>query len=392
MVAPMAVPLKAMGPYKQCISFCSEARKNGHEVITFAARDAVWKDIDGIKNFTAKTPKLLGCIPEWCIEKIIKPFFLKSGSKWQKMNSFEHVLWSLGLIYPDYFFSDMQMCRDILNEEKPDFVLAGRYSVILAAKQMGIPVAVVIDKQGLSSFASSPEKSKRLRKKLNLRNYGNFESILDIIFISDLIFVPGIQAFSETGIPNASYIGPLKRTHPEMDTLQNNRTVILTYPGVSGIDQKRLIKLLNRSFEGSQYQVIFVTKEKHHIDSGCVKIVNKFNDAMLAQTKLFIHHGGQNSCWDSIFQGIASLIIPEGHFEREENAVRLCEAGTSLLWNQKESDDRFTKRIHQLMTDKQFELSAMKLRREFTKTGGWSQALTEMEQHLKERNIETRMA
>jgi len=369
MVAPMAVPLKAMGPYKQCVSFCSEAKKKGHEIITFAARDAVWKDIDGVKNFTAITPKLLGWIPEWCIEKIIKPLFLQTGSKWQKMKSFEQVLWSLGY-----------------------FVLAGRYSVILAAQQMGIPVAVVIDKQGLSSFAASPEKSKRLRKQLSLRGYGSFESILDIIFKSDLKFVPGIQTFSETGINNASYIGPLKRTHRKLDTIQKKRTVILAYPGVSGIDQQRLIKLLNRSFKDSEYQVLFVTKEKGLMDSGCVEIINKFNDEMLDRTKLFIHHGGQNSCWDSVFQGIASLIIPEGHFEREENAARLREAGASLLWNQKESDETFTKRIKELLTDNQYELSAEKLRNEFKTTGGWTQALSEMEQYLMERSNETRMA
>lgn len=378
-VAPMAVPLRAMGPYRQCLSICNEAKSRGHETISFSAKDAVWKNIDGIQNIRAKSPKLLGVIPRIIVRLIIKPLFLSKKNKWSKMNSFEQVQWSLGLSNKKYFFSDYNKSLTVIEKYKPDCIITGRFSVMLAAKKAGVPFVVVKTFNEVSANASNPELTLKTRKKIEKKGLGSFRSILDIALLSDLTFVPELKSMSKLKEEKAIYIGSLRRKKKIRTQKNQLRDTVLVYLGTSFMDKNRLMSLLEKSFKKSGLKVVVVDNSGMESNE-FVTVISKFSGhEIFSSLKLMIHHGGFNSCEDSIREGIPSLILPNDHFERQSNATKMELVGTASIWNEDLSDDLFFKKVYDLLNNSDYQLNAKKMQYEYNNSGGLSMMFDHLE-------------
>jgi hypothetical protein len=303
LVAPMAVPLRAMGPYTQCAELCRSALARGHEVIACAAEDEAWRDIPGVANLGAPLPRLLGWIPAPVVESIIKPLFLsgRRAARWTGMESFEQVQASLGLSAPSYFFRDMARVGEAIREARPDVAVMGRYSGILAARAAGLPQAIFMERPQSSKFASSPRATRRLRRLLRKRGFGDFRSILDIAGLADLVLVPNLRIFSDLGVERTAYVGPLRAVERAVGIAatagERIRDTVVAYVGVSGVDTDALAGMLDRHYRGSSMRVVLVRPGPAG-RRGIVESVPRFEKSeMLPRVVIMIHHGGRTPAW-----------------------------------------------------------------------------------------------
>jgi hypothetical protein len=375
--APMAVSLPARGPLSQFLSFLEAARARGHEVAACAARDAVWRDPPGVRTCPAPAPRLLGWIPAWSIAPIVRPLFLRgeAGARRTRMTSFEEVQARLGLASPGYFFEDMEAVTTAIAQCRPDVVVAGRFSALLAARRAGIPVVVFLDRPQTSAFASSPRLTRRLRARLVAGGLGDYASILDVAREADLLIVPGLKALSDLGDMRAEYVGPLTAPRAPAAVGSSARDTILCYPGVSSIDPDGFASLLASRWKRPGTRIVIVRPGREE-RRGIVELVERYQEEELFPRLLaMIHHGGQNSCWACLREGIPQLVIAGGHFEREANARMIEAAGAGLAWRPGQGEPALVDALERIIADPSFSSKAADMGRELARAGGLPRAL-----------------
>ncbi len=207
-----------------------------------------------------------------------------------RIRSFEQVVASLGLASPRYFYPDMGAVSSAIENFRPDALVAGRHSALLAGKSKRLPVVAVLDKPQLPSFASSPERTRRLRASLSRRGLGDFESILDIAYRADLIVVPNLREFSDIGLANAVYVGPLGAASSSGNAARRGAAVA--------------------------------------------------RDSIL--------------CYDCLLEGNPQIAVPREHFERASNARATEAAGAGLVWDPALGDDALCESVRRAISDPAF--------------------------------------
>lgn len=330
LLAPLAMPLKTMGPARRAVSLAQEAIGRGHELVVCMAEDGNLLPEalpQGARVFPAPCPSPLGLPPTLGrhIPQLLRALGLDRKARVQ---SFEQVLFIAGHLSRRFFARDVAALRRIINSFRPDVVLSEyRLQAIVAAQQEGVPVAGTHSFPGQASYASSPRLSKGVRAWLRDQGVGHFNSVLKLFEMLRPRFVassPELEPFEADVI----HVGPLTPLPQDMPTDQP-RNLVAAYMGNGGLTPQRLAPLLREAAAGTGREIYIAGGAPLEQDG--LHMAPRFDfSQLLPQAAVFLNHGGQNSVMDGLLAGAPQLVLPGKVFERDYNARSVERIGAGL--------------------------------------------------------------
>lgn len=331
LIAPMAAMAETSGPFSRASALCHKLIERGHEVAFCAAKDVNYRSIENINNYFAPIPSPMG-LPMFIGKNLFRTIQLLGIQQKMKVNSFEQVLYIMGIINKKHFANDVTCIRKAIQDFKPDAVYAEfRISAIVAAKLEHVKVATGYSYPAQNSFASSPEYARGVREFLKEHNLPKIESVLDIFHWANLKIVPSSYELEPIDDKNAVFTGPF--SIPNKRSTDSRRNKIIAYMGNGTITPKTVISELTKAFEKSNYQVYIATEQAEPCEKDNIIIGKRFNfNELMPEAAAFINHGGQNSIMTGLLYGTPQIVCAGNVFERRYNASSIVKlkAGVSL--------------------------------------------------------------
>ncbi len=333
LLAPLAMPLKTMGPARRAISLAQEAIRRRHELVVCMAEDGNLLPSSlpqGARVFPAPCPNPLG-LPPALGHQALRLLRSLGLDRKTRVTSFEQVLFMGGHLSRKFFARDVSALRRVIHSFRPDVVLAEyRVQAIVAAQQEGVPVAGTHSFPGQASFAATPRLSRGVRAWLRDAGVGNFGSVLKLFEMQRPRFVassPELEPF-DAEVIHVGPLGPLTPL-PEYSHSNKARNIVTAYMGNGGLVPERLIPLLREACAGTG-QEIYVAGGADHDQDG-LHVAPRFDfSQLLPRTAVFLNHGGQNSVMDGLLAGAPQLLLPGQVFERDYNARAVERIGAGL--------------------------------------------------------------
>jgi UDP:flavonoid glycosyltransferase YjiC (YdhE family) len=265
----------------------------------------------------------------------------------------DHYYAQLGLLDKSFTAAWIRNRIRMLETAKADLVISDMSPhTLIAAKVLGIPSVTIAqsclhpDGKPLYYWGTPPRNLPKVTPVMNdiLRSYGLPEiGRMEELHRGDLDISPSIPELDPFTGQSVSHAGPIgMNLHEDAElVLPGSRPSVLVYPGrmrdASGPAGLHLMEAVVRAFARKDVNVIAATSEALPKSllrscSGSIRIIPSFNEDMLGQFDLFIHHGGHGSCLSAIRSGVPSLIIPTQR-EREFNArqVQAIGAGDYMM-------------------------------------------------------------
>ncbi|MDD4141225.1 MAG: hypothetical protein PHR20_00290 [Bacteroidales bacterium] len=364
LIAPMAAVAETSGPFSRAAKLALECLKRGYEVAFCAAEDVNYKPIDGVSNFYAPVPSPLG-LP-MCLGKRMFRYAQKLGIQQRKtVHSYEEALNLVGAVSKRHFPKDVEAVREAIRHFNPDVVYAEfRIAAIVAARLENKPVITGFSYPVQTSYASSPQYSRYVRKYLKANNLPDVTSSLEIFDWADLKIVPSSYDLEPIKGENVVFTGPFVssvvaeryncadnaekgitatigehepvKAKDGQDRLKNtfgDKNKIVVYMGNGTITARRQLRKLTKAFSGTHYEIYLASQQLKEEIIGNIHVAHRFDFRKLfPETVAFINHGGQNSVMDGLLNGVPQIICPGRVFERKYNAasVERLKAGVVL--------------------------------------------------------------
>jgi UDP:flavonoid glycosyltransferase YjiC (YdhE family) len=257
----------------------------------------------------------------------------------------DHYYAQLGLLDKTFTETWIRNRIRMLEAAKVDLVISDMsLHTLIAAKVLGIPSISITQSclhpngKPLYYWGTPPGNLPQVKPVMNeiLRSYHLPEiDKMEDLHRGDMDIVPSIPELDPIYDQSVSYAGPISMNLYSAMALElpRSRPSILVYPGrmrdAAGPTGLHLMEAVVRAFARKDVTVVVATtdtlpKSVLRACSRNIRIIPYFNEAMLEQFDLFIHHGGHGSCLSAIIHGIPSLMIPT-QMEREFNARQLHE-------------------------------------------------------------------
>ena len=259
----------------------------------------------------------------------------------------DHYYAQMGLLDKTFTETWIRNRIQLLETIKADFVISDMSAhTLIAAKVLGIPSLSItqscLHPQGkpLHYWGTPPRNLPKVTPVMNeiLKSY-KLQTIerMEELHQGNVDIIPSIPELDPMNDSKARYAGPISmnlHSPYELD-LPLGQPSILVYPGrlqdSVGLTGLHLIEAVIHAFAQSNVTVVLATAETlpKALLRRCspnIRIIPSFNEAMLSQFDLFIHHGGHGSCLASIVHGVPTLIVPT-QMEREFNARQIYELG-----------------------------------------------------------------
>ncbi|MEJ6952275.1 glycosyltransferase, partial [Natronospora cellulosivora (SeqCode)] len=353
LIAPMAVPVEARGPFSRAKKIANESIYRGHQVAFCAARDINYFPLKNVKNYFAPLPSFFG-LPNYLSEILICLVKKLGIQKRKKINSYEEVMHIFGIISKKHFQEDVKYIRKAIKDFKPDIVYAEfRIAAIVAAKLENKKVATSFSYPVQKEYASSPKYSNSVNDFLQEMNLPKLESTLDIFKWANLKIIPSSYDLEPVESENVIFAGALNTYNIKSDSLNfERRNKIIVYMGNGAISPKKQIKEMKRGFINSQYDIYIASSQIKSIKEKNIIVKDRFNfEKLLPEAIAFINHGGQNSIMDGLAYGAPQIICPGNVFERRYNAISIDRLEAGKLISEKDfKADKLKKIINDCKT------------------------------------------
>lgn len=259
----------------------------------------------------------------------------------------DHYFAQLGLLDEHFVESWIKHRIKMLKDITPNLVFADMSPhTIIAARYLGIPSLSLTQScfhpNGQSFYIPNeiprniPKVSpivNRVLQRLGLPDIQRMEELNQ----GDIDFVAGFPEFDPINSKKVKYVGHIEYDLPPNVRLQlkNINSYILVYPGrlQDGLGESglRILNIIKNAFSGTDQNIVVASNEaipeawKRDLSKN-ITLISHFNNEILENAQLFIHHGGHGSCLSAIKVGIPSLIIPT-HSERLFNAKKIHQLG-----------------------------------------------------------------
>lgn len=339
LIAPMAALAEMKGPIRRARALAIEAKKRGHDIAFCAATDPNYLPVEEIKNYPAPLPSPFG-LPLFIGKRVFKIAQILGIQQRKRVRSFEEVLHIVGAIDRKFFPKDVYCLRKAIREFRPDVVYSEfRISAIIAAEMEDVNIVTSYSFPIQKTYTCNPEYAGGVKEFLRRNNLPEIESVLDIFDWADLKIVPSSYELEPIDDKKVVYVGPfvVPQKTGKKSIRGGSERVIIAYMGSGTITPKRLVKVLTKTFGGTDFNVYISTR-----------IITPSVRGIMPRATAFINHGGQNSVMTGLIYGTPQIICPGNVFERRYNAcsVERLKAGVSI-----ETDDFTPERIRQLIQE-----------------------------------------
>ena len=317
------------GPWSRAKRVAHAFRDGGHEV-TLA-----WGDDGNCANPVAPTleipvPSPLG-LPD-AIARHTFPLASRLGLMGRKpVRSFEEVLWLTGALNERYTRAAVEVLRTHMRAARPDVVYSEfNLAAIIAARAEGIPCVGSGSQPTTASYASNPRKSAGIRRLLREMGMPAPASSLSILEGMGRRFIPSCPTLEPRAGERAVYCGFLD----EPPALTGRpRDCALVYLGAGSVPAGVAVRAGRELADtlGCDVYVAGVPEAVHAVGDHEVACAPRFDFAeFLPRTRVFVHHGGQNSVMDALSYAVPQVLVPGRIFERRFNAEAVENARCGL--------------------------------------------------------------
>ncbi len=337
----MAAMAETAGPSSRVRILAEGFKAAGFEIATCMAEDVNYRKIEGVRNFFLDVPMPLG-LPRPIATKMF-PVAQKLGVTSKKtVNSFDRVLHFTGNLDYKYLRKSVESVRRAICELKPDIVYS-EFSVsgMIAAKREGVPLFTTVSYPTQHSYAHDASLAGGLNKLLAELEFPQVVSALQLFDFAEKKFCPSIYELEPIDDPSVFFCGSLKKAPASQASCEKASRKILAYMGNGTVPAKATLKVLEKAFGGSGYDVYLASTYLTPGDYGGVHAAPRWDfGKLLPEAALFINHGGQNSVMDGLVHGVPQIMVPGKVFERKYNAksVEACGAGKVLTLSEFEPE------------------------------------------------------
>ena len=342
------------GPWSRAQHVARAFQDVGHEV-TLA-----WGDDGNCADPIAPTleipvPSPLG-LPE-AIARHTFPLASRLGLMGRKpVRSFEEVLWLTGALDERY----TRAAVDTLRAE-------------------GIPCVGSGSQPTTAAYASNPRKSAGIRRLLRQMGMPAPASSLTVLEGMRCRFIPSCPTLEPRAGERAVYCGFLDEPPALTPTPRDCALVYLGAGSVPAGVAVRAGRELARAL-GCDVYVAGVPEALHAVGGHEVACAPRFDfSELLPRSRVFVHHGGQNSMMDALSHEVPQLIVPGRVFERQFNAeaVESARCGLTVHASQPTLIARAARR---LVDEPALASGIWGLREELSSLGGTKRIVREVEE------------
>ena len=307
------------GPWSRVQRVARAFQDAGHEV-TLA-----WGDDGNCADPIAPTleipvPSPLG-LPD-AIARHTFPLASRLGLMGRKpVHSFEEVLWLTGALDERYTRAAIDALRAHMRAIRPDIVYSEfNLAAVIAARAEGIPCVGSASQPTTAAYASNPRKSAGIRRLLREMGMPAPASSLTIFEGMRRRFIPSCPPLEPRAGERAVYCGFLDES-PALTATP--RDCALVYLGAGSIPAGVAIRAGRELADalGCDVYVAGVPEAVRISGGHTVVCAPRFDFAeLLPRTRVFVHHGGQNSVMDALSYAVPQVLVPGRVFERQFNA------------------------------------------------------------------------
>lgn len=317
------------GPWSRAKRVAHAFRDGGHEVTLAWGDDGNCSD-PGSPSLEIPVPSPLG-LPE-AIARHTFPLASRLGLMGRKpVHSFEEVLWLTGALDERYTRAAINTLRAHMRAARPDVVYS-EFSLVavIAARAEGIPCVGSGSQPTTATYASNPRKSAGFRRLLREMGMPAPASSLDVLEGMGRRFIPSCPTLEPRAGERAVYCGFLD----EPPALTGRpRDCALVYLGAGSVPAGVAVRVGRELAEALGCDV-YVAGVPEAVDASgryVVACAPRFNfSELLPRTRVFVHHGGQNSVMDALSYEVPQVIVPGRIFERQFNAEAVENARCGL--------------------------------------------------------------
>lgn len=317
------------GPWSRAQQIARAFLSRGHEVTLAWGKDG--NCVDPVAStFEIPVPSPLG-LPE-AIARHTFPLASRLGLMGRKpVHSFEEVLWLTGALDEHYTRAAVELLRTHMRARRPDVVYSEfNLAVVIAARAEGICCVGSGSQPTTASYASNPRKSAGIRRLLREMGMPAPASSLTILEGMRRRFIPSCPTLEPRAGERAVYCGFLDEP-PALTAAP--RDCALVYLGAGSVPAgvavcagRELAEVLS-----CDVYVAGVSEAVQAVGDHEVTCAPRFDFAeLLPRTRVFVHHGGQNSMMDALSYEVPQVIVPGRVFERQFNAEAVENARCGL--------------------------------------------------------------
>lgn len=368
-IVPMSAVAQTEGPFLRAKTLAKVFLEREMQVALCAAEDANSRPVDGVTRYPLSVPVPMG-LPKWIALRTY-PLADKLGIIGRKtVHSFEEVLHLTGASTYPYLKVSIDEIRSAIRRFQPDIVYSEfNLSAIIAAKAEGKPVFASYSFPVQPSYAASPQFAGGINKVLMELKQPQVRSALDLFGRADCRVIPSSNILEPIVGENCLFVGPFKKAPPVQAS--ERKKSILVYLGNGTVSKNRIRKTVFEAFRSASYEV-YVAGMDVQEDRGNIHLARRFDfSKLLANTSVYINHGGQNSIMDGFLYAVPQLICPGRVFERKYNADSVEKNGAGITIDLPEFQaDIISKDVERLISNKSFRDNAEKLGLSLNSLGG----------------------
>ena len=366
LVVPMFALSRMGGPWSRAQAVSAAFQRTGHRVVLGVSDDGNCTNPCVPETLRLPVPSPLG-LPQAIASRTF-PMAEKLGISGRKpVRSFEEVLWLTGALDYDYERETVGILCDVIASRGIDAVYSEySLSAIIAARALDVPVFGSFSFPTQASYASSPEKSKGVRRLLREIGLPDIVSALELFSWLDRRFIPSCCELEPLEGEGIEFVGFLRKP-PELARVERDCTIV--YLGAGSVPQRQIEGIVAQALSDSAGDV-FVAGCKDERRKGNLRFAPRFDfSQLLPRAQCFVHHGGQNSTMDALAYAVPQVVVPGHVFERIYNAESIEYAGAGLKL------DSFTPEAlraacQRVSTNPSFAESSMALRQTLAECGG----------------------
>ena len=296
------------------------------------------------------------------------------------VHSFEEVLWLTGALDERYTRAAVDALRAHMRAIRPDVVYSEfSLAAVIAARAEGIPCVGSGSQPTIAAYASDPRKSGGIRRLLREMGMPAPASSLTVLEGMRRRFIPSCPTLEPRAGERAVYCGFLDEPPALTPTPRDCALVYLGAGSVPAGVAVRAGRELARAL-GCDVYVAGVPEATQVSGGHTVTCAPRFDVAeLLPRSRVFVHHGGQNSMMDALFHEVPQVIVPGRVFERQFNAEAVESARCGLTV--REPKPALIARAARTLVDEPALTSGIRgLREELTSLGGAARIVREVEE------------
>ena len=366
------------GPWSRAKRIAQAFRDGGHEVTLAWGDDGNCVDPGG-PALEIPVPSPLG-LPD-AIARHTFPLASRLGLMGRKpVRSFEEVLWLTGALDERYARAAVEVLRAHMQAARPDVVYSEfNPAAVIAARAEGIPCVGSGSQPTTTSYASNPRKSAGIRRLLREMGMPAPASSLSILEGMARRFIPSGPTLEPRAGERAVYCGFLDEPPAPTPT---PRDCALVYLGAGSVPAGVAVRAGRELAEALSCDVYVagVSEAVHAVGGHEVACAPRFDfSELLPRSRVFVHHGGQNSMMDALSHEVPQLIVPGRVFERQFNAEAVESARCGLTVHA--SQPTLIARAARRLVDEPALASGIRgLREELSSLGGTKRIVREVEE------------